>query len=139
MGFSIISDQSCEYTLVLNQDTNIPCDFGRCFEGTIFGSVTLRNLGSKREPCKHRARPDHACHSSYSQNFIPWTGFPTNKMASCDCLKIAFCDQFAHKKKLHAYVKFCMYKRNVFMAGGFCLCDHQRSNWPVPFKTRLPV
>ena len=107
--------------LVPHQDTNIHCDVGKCLEA--------RNLGSKRDPCKRRARPDHACHSSYLQY----------KMASCDCLKVALRDKFAQKKTLHAHVKCCMYKRKDFKAGGFCLRDHQQSQQRVPFKTRLPV
>ena len=44
-------------------------------------------------------------------------------MVSCDCLKVALCDQFAHQKTLHAHLKCSMYKRKVWKAGGFCLCS----------------
>ena len=59
----------------------------------LFGSMSQRHypsqrtLGSKGDPCKHRAPPppDHTSHSSYSRYFVPWTGIPANKMAMCDC------------------------------------------------------
>ena len=70
---------------------------------------------------------DHACRSSYTQYFVPRTGIPANKMASCDCLKVALCNHFVHKKTLHAHGKCCMYKSQVLKAGGFCLCDHRQS------------
>ena len=74
-----------------------------------------RTLGSKRDPYKRRAPPpDHACHSSYSQYFVSWTGIPANKMASCDCLQGPLCDYFAHKKTLHAHVKCCISIRGKF-------------------------
>ena len=102
----------------------ISLGFGSMFRRHQFSQ---RTLGSKSDPCQHRAGMDHACHSSYTQYFVPWTGIPANKMASCDCLKVALCDQFVHKKTLHAHGKCCMYKSQVLKAGGFCLCDHWQS------------
>ena len=92
--------------------------FGSMFRRHYFSQCTL---GGKSDSCQHRARTDHTCHSSYTQYFVPWTGIPANKMASCDCLKVALCDQFVHKKTLHAHRKCCMYKSQVLKAGGFCL------------------
>ena len=77
------------YPLVPYRDTNIPCDLGRCFDGTIFHSVpwVVSEIRANTVPPS-----DHTCHSSYSRYFVPWTGIPANKMASCDCLKVALRD-----------------------------------------------
>ena len=71
--------------LVPYRKTNIPCDLGKCLEALSF----QRNLSSKRDPCNRRARPP-------ATRGILYLG---NKMASCDCLKVALCDWFAHKKR----------------------------------------
>ena len=100
MGFSVISGQSCGYPLVPYRDTNIPCDLGWCFESIIFYSVTwvasvIRASEMPPPP------PVHVCHSSYSQYFVPWTGIPANKMASCDCLIYAQKDTACTRKLLY--------------------------------------
>ena len=104
MGFSIISGQSCEYPLLPYRDTNIPWDLGRCFEGTILRGVPwVANviLASDVAPPPRIMPATQATHS------ILYLGqeFRGNKMASCDCLNFALCDQFAHQKTLHAHGK----------------------------------